>query len=527
MSDFANYVATTSNPAQPAPGFLSKNIGQPIAQAFNSGVDQVKSGFSKASSASSNPSFLGGVGQLFSGTADMISGVGSAAAAPLAPVLQRPLGAATNAVSNTISNSPTVQRFAMSPAGQTTANIAQGINSASNVVGTVAGGMAVGDSLGNIWSKAYNRPPGGALSPELSQIVDNHLTSANQVLGDSETMTAMKAQPADVLNHAQTNIADSLEAAGEKDLANKVRAIDTSNMTDPAQLKTQIDSLSAPKGKLAAATAERNAAATTGVKSLNQMTQQVGGFKNDLGTNFKAGAQAIETSNPEARLNLSNEQLDALQTLKNNKSFNLPDYLKKDYTPEELNDIHTHGALTPTQAQDLITQLNKSTFTEKASGLGVDQTKIGLTNEIKDAAKQAFGPEWSKVYENYSKGINAVNSLNDIVNLDKDATPTDINKSLNSVLKLGKTPEGKIILQNAVNEFKKTSGIDLSDATTAIHQITDKEIALSEAEKGGFVKQFMKGATSPSGLGRRIAGGVISVGILYPLIREIEKTLKQ
>ena len=57
-----------------------------------------------------------------------------------------------------------------------------------------------------------------------------------------------------------------------------------------------------------------------------------------------------------------------------------------------------------------------------------------------------------------------------------------INSQLNSIQKLSKTPEGKILLQQAVNEYKTTSGIDLNDPVKAIQQIADSQSKLDEAQ---------------------------------------------
>lgn len=397
MSDFSDY--TANNPLPPSqnsqPGFLQKYITGPIKNAFSSGVGQIQQGASQIMSGQGNPIVQGTEGALKIG-----AGIVGAASSPLAPVINPTIGAGVNALGGAIGSNPSLQKFAMSPAGETTAHVAGDLTNAGTIAGGILGAGETADTVGNIWDKVYNSP---------------------------------------------TNLKN--------------------------------------------ATIARNAAATEGVNNLNQMSEQVGQYKSDLGTNFKAGAQAIEDSNPNLKLKLSSDQMDALQTLKNNKSFSLPNYLKVGATPEDLSGIHSQGSLTPTQAQDLITQLNKSTFTDKASGLGVDQSKIGLTNEIKDAAKQQFGDEWSKVYSTYAKGANTVDSLHDIVNIKSDATPTDINKSLGSILKLHGTPEGKIILQNAVDEFKNTSGIDLTNPTQAIGKILDSEEVLKNAQKPGFLKQ--------------------------------------
>lgn len=434
---------TESNAPQ---GFISKYIGTPIKNAFSGGLNEIGSGYSETQQPTNSP--LQAMGNLVKGGFHMAEGGINALASPLAPIVQPTVGAATNSISDSVSNNPGVQKFAMSPAGQKTADVASGVSTVSNIAGGVAGLQGGLETAGNIWDKAYSSPT-----------VDTALNTATQA---------------------------------------------------------------------------RDVAAQTGVNNLKNMTESVGDFKTDLGNTFRQGAVNIEKTNPNLRMTLSHDQIDALNTLKNNKSFHLPDYLTSK-SPSfgsniQLGDIEKGGiSLTPSQAQDLITQLNKSTFTEKASGLGVDQNKIGLTNEIKDAASKVFGDQWKQIYSDYSKGANAIEKISDIINLDKDATASDVNKSLNSILKLGRTPEGKIILQNAISEFKQVSGIDLNNPVQAIHQILDKQIELLDkqkaAEKGSFTQQFIKGAESPGFLARRVVGGAISAAVLYPAIAAIKRAV--
>ncbi len=276
--------------------------------------------------------------------------------------------------------------------------------------------------------------------------------------------------------------------------------------------------------KVANATGALDTAAQQGVGALQQMNDTVGDFKNDLGTSFRQGAADLETSNPDLKMTLSPEQLDSLNALKASKSFALPDYLnqsKTPYSPQTPGEVESPGLqLTPTQSQDLITQLNRSTFSDRSSGLQVDQSKVGLTNEIKEQAKAQFGDQWKKVYDQYSQGISAVDKIHDIVNLDKNATATETQAKLDSILKLGKTPQGKIILQNAVNEFKNVSGYDLTDPIQTVHALLDKQIALETAKKGGFFNQ------NKGYIGRRlvIGGGMSLLGV-YAAANAIRKAV--
>lgn len=431
MSDFSSYLQSTPN--QPTTGFLAKNVVNPIKSAFSGGINQIEQGASQIGSGQGNPLVSGTEGALKIG-----AGIVGAVASPLAPVIQRPLGAAINAVGNQVSNIPAVQNFSTTPAGQTTARVAGDLSNA----GAIAGGILGADKVGTAVTKSQ--------------------AGASTVAGTTDN------------------------GGGGGNIWDKAKGI-----------------ISGPN-KADVAEQNLNNTAAQGVQSATDMANKVGGFKQSLGENFRQGAQDIEDKNPNLSLDLSQDQMSRLNTLKENKSFALPDYLKPNYTPGSLSEIEKGNSISPTQTQDLITQLNKSTFTEKASGLGVDQTKIGLTNEIKQAAQNAFGEDWKNVYSNYSKGVTAVEKLGDIVNLDKDATASDLNKSFGNVLDLAKSPQGKIILQNALNEFKNTSGIDLTNPVENMQKILDAQDALKKAQQPGMMQKIMN-PTYLAHLGMRMA----------------------
>lgn len=320
--------------------------------------------------------------------------------------------------------------------------------------------------------------------------------------------------------------------------------------------KGEAPAASSASDLLDTATKARSAAGGKAVDAYNSMVENVSGFKSALGENFANEANKLTQGQPELKLNLSNSQMEALNSLKESKSFSLPSYLSKDNNPLLAAGVSpdfmaknagalanmqnaTQVSLTPSEAQDLITQLNKTTFNAKASGqLAVNQQTIGVTNDIKQAAQEAFGDKWTKIYSDYAQGVTAVQKLDDIVNIDKNATPTDINKSLDSILKLSKTPEGKVILQQAIQDYKNVSGFDLSNPVQTIHQIIDKQIELEEAKgvadeaakkaaKGGFFKRLIKAGESPEMIARRVVGGAITVGVLYPALRAIQKAIAE
>lgn len=146
MTTFSNFQQNSIKPADSnvAPGVITKNVVNPIKEAFSSGMSQA------GQALTSKPSF--------ENTLKLGSGLATAITSPLAPIFKPTVGAATGALSDKISDIPAVQKFAMSPAGQTASRVAEDTGNAANIAGTVAGGMEVAGKVSNIWDKAYATP---------------------------------------------------------------------------------------------------------------------------------------------------------------------------------------------------------------------------------------------------------------------------------------------------------------------------------------------------------------------------------
>ncbi len=169
----------------------AQDVKNKVSSAFQGGINQGASGLDEASAGISNPSLSGGLGQLAEGTGKLITGAGQALFSPLAPAMDKISGdignKVVNPISDAISNNPTVQNFANSPAGDVTSKIAGGIQLANNTVGTVLGGMGLAEGGGsqppvpdsanpymnqaptNVWDKAYGT---SATDPLASRTAD-------------------------------------------------------------------------------------------------------------------------------------------------------------------------------------------------------------------------------------------------------------------------------------------------------------------------------------------------------------------
>jgi hypothetical protein len=139
-----------------APAQKSTVLGD-IGEAFNEGVGKIGAGINEA-----KPVGGGGLGGIVPGIGKIVGGAAQAITAPLAPVM-KPVGAAIDAVTKPISDNPTVQKFANSPAGEATANVASTVGDYANAAGLLVGGKAAPEAGasaleegGNIVSDAKN-----------------------------------------------------------------------------------------------------------------------------------------------------------------------------------------------------------------------------------------------------------------------------------------------------------------------------------------------------------------------------------
>lgn len=461
-SAFATLAASQKN-ATPAPTpiaskpSLAESIWNGIAGIGKAVLTPVLPGLNPNSIAQTIAAAKGGINQIKGGVATINSGVAtpvqgaeaggnieagaiSTIASPLAPIFNLLSGAITD-TTNPITDNPDFQKFAKSPHGQVLARVLQDSANA----GTISGGILGADQLSKI-----NTPSGAPVNPETT------------------------GQPI----NAKLSLDDQL------------------NQAEQARQET----------------------AKTGVDSINEIQSGVNNYKTSLGNTFAEAPKQIEQVSPSLKVTLPNDIIDRLNALKDTKTFALPDYLRtssENYADGiKLGDIEHGGiSLSPTDAQDLIARLNKLTYSAKASGdLGVNQQTIGLNKDIHSLASEAFGSVkdasgksiWDIAYQNYSKGSDALEKLSDITDLNKNMTATDLSGNIKAIQKLSETPEGKIILQNTINDFKTQSGIDLTNPTQAIQKIMDSQETLDTAkaakEKGTFGERVIRTATNPERL---------------------------
>lgn len=124
-------------PASPSIGADIVNAGKSaigqIGAAAGAGINEIGQGFSQANTTSANPiNPLEAAGKIGAGAA-------SVALSPLAPILNPTVGAATNAIADKVSDSPSLQSFALSPAGNMTSRVVGDVSNLDTIAGAVTG----------------------------------------------------------------------------------------------------------------------------------------------------------------------------------------------------------------------------------------------------------------------------------------------------------------------------------------------------------------------------------------------------
>lgn len=183
-----------------------------IKNAFSQGINTIGQGLNEA-----KPIGGGGVSGLITGTGKILGGATEAITSPLAPVMNPTIGAATNYAANKISDIPAVQKFSETPAGQTTAKVAETVGNYANAAGLVAGGVKGGKTVaevpGKIRSALESEPQNfgpsdgqkmvsavrtavGDVVPNRQNVIDHNLARALDLTpGDLSTIEASTGNP--------------------------------------------------------------------------------------------------------------------------------------------------------------------------------------------------------------------------------------------------------------------------------------------------------------------------------------------
>lgn len=279
------------------------------------------------------------------------------------------------------------------------------------------------------------------------------------------------------------------------------------------------------ENNLAGATQSNLEAGDNAATSIQNASDIQAKAKSNLSKNFAEVPNVISQADPTAKTTLPSDFIKQLQDLSDTKKFVLPSSIK-DASGNVFKD------LTPQQTQELTTQLNRLTYQAKAFGdLSINQQSVDLANQLKNYAQSGLGhvtdnlgnSVWSKGYEDYARGSNAMDALSNLIPTKRVSgemlDPTDVNSSVNKMMKMMETPQGVSTLARANEEYKAVTGLDiLNDPMGAINHLLDSNKGLLGATKGSYMKQVVEAIKSPNMVARRgiwpLITGVIGIATI-------------
>ncbi len=272
------------------------------------------------------------------------------------------------------------------------------------------------------------------------------------------------------------------------------------------------------------ATIANNQAGTEAINAIHEASDTLGDVNRGLGNQFAQAPAIITKTDPNAGTLLNPKIVDKLNALKDTKAFSIPEYIREPGLPSEIGNIGNGNIkLNPSQTQDLITQLNDLKFNSKGDVV-VNQQTSSLIDDIKNAAQSGMGHVtdaqgnsiWNSAYQDYHQGKDAMDAMSKIIPVKKFPgeilDPTEVNNSVNKMLKMMETPQGTSALIRGNNEFKNVTGYDLlGDPMGTISKLAESDKAFAEALKGGYGHQFVQGLKNPNAASRRVLYAVSSI----------------
>lgn len=157
---------------------VKPNYGDAVKESFDSSINYANQGADQARN--------GGIIDKGEGLLKFGSGLIGAATAPIAPVINATVGKGIQFAADNISDIPAVQKFAISPAGETTSRIAEDVGNAATIAGTVLGGPKVAATTGGIAADA------GALAKAAVTKTPEELAIANTLKSQKAVNTITK-----------------------------------------------------------------------------------------------------------------------------------------------------------------------------------------------------------------------------------------------------------------------------------------------------------------------------------------------
>ena len=225
---------------------------QGVKNAFNSGVDQIKQGYTEAMGA--NGGANGSILPMVGGATKSLAGVVNTALSPLAPFFA-PISAGVNYVADKISDIPAVQQFANSPVGNKVSQGVDFLNDVNTIAGGVAGVQSVMGAKPNVVDNGFIGktevpPPGGPGSPEALQQAANQKIIVDTMKQTTDKYGVSRNLLYNMENHNGTNPLGVISSYGNKAIPQIVPGRGVVNPIEAMDfLNERIASLSEVKGE--------------------------------------------------------------------------------------------------------------------------------------------------------------------------------------------------------------------------------------------------------------------------------------
>ena len=274
--------------------------------------------------------------------------------------------------------------------------------------------------------------------------------------------------------------------AGEAGQAN-MSAAENLNQANQGLTEAQQSTAKAEEAANAAAKAA-DEAPPKAVAQYESMQKQITGKKSALSTQLGETMKTIP-----GQSTISPTQVQAIRNTIGAK--NLPDFLTPETSP-------LSGEVSPDFAKlnaDKIAafqngeqiNLNAEEANKLMGQMNGKYYSSDITNELRTQFSNDFGEPWDTARSDYGKGVNAFKRIDDIITPENSYNPKTASEQeaeINKLLKLSKSPTGKVLLQNAISDVQAVHpDINLSDPVATIQQVQETQDA-AEAAQGGLTE---------------------------------------
>lgn len=458
---------------QKKPSYLQR-----VGEAFKSGVSKVKSGIDQAGDAK-NPL------QLFEGSLKIGAGAVDTAFSPLSaavePVVKPTIGKAIEKVTDKISDSPAVQKFADSKAGDVTSRVAEDVGNLNTIASAVAGSRVakatpsavaetarVGVELGSKATSTAVKTGKDIISKSTSKI-GNKITPMEKGV---ETVLKNKSIPKSVRRAKLTRYADQAERA-VNDYSQPTPLELAGNEAGKAleKINTTLKKAGLNKSKILEANSKKPVGTIVqdSLREYNDLVSKRLGVKFDSkGELLRVKGRASTVSDP-SDLKL----LKAVHSKVKSLDGKFPTVKQLDDTIDYLQDLLYK------KSSDLTIPVNSQ----------VEAVVKGITNKINSHIQTLVGKNYIKANAEYAR----IRVMRDTLN---KALGVEGNKGA-SLMKQLFSPSGTAS-RKLFAQIKKETGIDLVEDATLAKFVMEN---IGDVRQASLLEQIIRGQVSPTKAG--------------------------